>query len=626
MLGVQRIKTPVAWLEISRSLTDALSRSSMTTRRDLIVQIVDDTVEGHESMPIAWHVPVTSDIVLNASKIEGMSALRTTPASTVRELTTEWISRNGSYTGIDDGELIAESLGMDSPKAAMIRIRGVLAHEAAHSMWSHYLLDEWWSDPALSPEVKEIITQLDEIRIESMQIDRNDSFRLAMRLSSRMLLPTDEDIHKMRVRSGALDVKKIALNMVLSLGRRDQGMLLEYEVREIRYFAEDLLGFDRLESMREIWNEFCEIEDITAEHELAISLAEEWLALFEDEEEIELPGFLKMLLDLFGGLGEGAERQASNRKQWGTDEDMMPAGEAADAVFKPSKKCTDPECPICRGEEKPEDDEGHGFSRAQDKASYEHRKVRPAERAAASALAKRLERLSVRARSEIKVRSVAPPGRLKSRAALAQAADRSQGRATKAEPWQRTKRKHSDTPPLTVGIITDVSGSMGWAEDMVASTTWIVNKAVRHINGTTAAVTFGDRAEPVIGPGSKLSDRVTVRDADGGSEAFNEACAAVDGVLRLSDRNNGARILFVVCDGHLVAPGEMAAASKWVDKLVKSGCAVVWVNDDDASIMTRKYRGYPLLPKGARYVQASTADIGMVNKLADQVAKALESR
>lgn len=624
MLGDQRISTPTRWLHIASAMTDALSRSDMSTRSDLIVQVVDDTVKDHEKMPIAWHVPATSDIVLNAPKIEGMMALLTTPRTKVAEYADAYLLRHKAYTGIDDGELISEAWGMDAAKAAMVRIRGVLAHEAAHSMWSHYIMEPWWAE--LSPEIREVITMLDEIRIESMQIDRHDSFRLSMRTSARMLLPTPADIAELRSKAGMLDVPKMALNMILSLGRRDQGMLLEYEIREIRYFAEDLFGFDRLESMREIWNEFCEIEDLTEEQEYAVSLAEEWLALFEENEELELPGLLDMLMGLFGLAGEGAEKYAGNKEQWGTPEDMMPADETAESVFKEGK-CKDPDCPICKDADKKSDEVNHGFSRQNRSASYTHRNVTAKERAAASALAKRLERLSVRGRSEVKVRSVAPPGRLKSRAALTQAADRSQGRATRAEPWQRTKRKHNDTPPLTVGIMTDVSGSMGWAEDMVASTAWVINKAVRHINGTTAAVTFGDRAEPVLGPGSKLTDRVTVRSADGGSEAYNEANAALDGVLRLSDPNNGARILFVVSDGFLVAPGEMAAAAKWTDKLVKSGCAVIWVNRAERKVMDTKYGDeYTVLPKGARYVQANAADIGTVNKLADEVAKALETR
>lgn len=628
MLSELSVTTPVEWLPFASVLTDALDTGYMTTRNDIIVQIADG--ETAETQPIAWHIPMTSAIVLNATKIKDMDSLKHIGEDRQRELAERFIVKETIFgRAYQDGDLLEDNDYLDSEMRAILRIRGVLAHEAAHSMWSHYLLEPWWDKLCVdNPTAAHVIMQLDEVRIEALQADRSDDYRNALRLSARMLLPTKDTIDEMRDKTeeGRMNLFTVGLNLVLSLGRADQGVLLRYEVRELRWFAEDVLGYKRLRKMQDIWRDFAEIDDPNDDDgEGMIALAEEWIELFTDEngeqEELDLGGMLDLLADLFDKLGIDVEGFAKNKNEWGRPSDMMPSKETAEEIF--GKECSNPKCP-CHDSEKSDDEVSHGYTNTRP-GDRRTRKARPAEKTAATQLAKRLERLSVRARSEVKVRSVVPPGRLKARAAVQQSAARSQGRASNAEPWSRTKRTHNDSPPLTVGVATDVSGSMGWAEDLVASLSWIISKAVRHINGTSAAVVFGSRAEPILGPGDKLTDTVIVRSASDGSEAFNSACAALDGLLRLSDPNNGARILFVVTDGMLVAEGEMAAGAKWVEKFTKSGCVVIWVNRGSTR-PDYEYNGFPVLPKGAKQVSAETADIGTINRLADQVAKVLSSR
>lgn len=629
MIGSERIVTSTKWSGVSSALTSALASSSITTRDDILVQIVDEDTPNVDKMPIAWYVPATSDIVLNATKISGMndfSFAAMTPAA-LYDKAREFIGGTGYFVrSYEDGELLDERF-YDEIDRTFARIRGVLVHECGHTMWSHYLLDGWWREPR-DPRINQIITMLDEVRIEGLQADREDQYRMALRLSARMLLPGHEDVEEMRTAagSGMLDMFSVSLNMMLLLGRRDQGVLLDYEVRELRHLAEDLFGLDKVEHMRDIWNEFAEIDDLTREKEHAIALAQEWLDLVTDKdgenEQLTLAGLFDLLAEIFGSTAEAAERWAANDKQWGTVEDMLPSKEAAEKVFK-TKKCKRKDCPICRGEDH---ESSHGYTRT-DTGSFGSRLSRPAERQTASMLAKRLEKLSTPARTETKVRSKVPPGRLKSRAALQISAARSRGLMSSAEPWEHKRRKHHDSSKLTVGVMTDVSGSMRWAEDMVASFSWIVNKAVRHVNGTSAAVVFGSRAQPVLGPGDRLTDKVITRKADDGSEAANEAFAALDGLLNLTEPENGVRVLFVVSDGMLVDNGEMAAADKWVKKLTRSGCVVVWIsNEPQADMKTRTYRGYNCAPRGARYVQASSAGPSDVNRMIDEVVKALESK
>jgi cell division GTPase FtsZ len=103
-----------------------------------------------------------------------------------------------------------------------------------------------------------------------------------------------------------------------------------------------------------------------------------------------------------------------------------------------------------------------------------------------------------------------------------------------------------------------------------------VSHAGHRIGARFAAVTFGNHAEAVVKP-MELPSEVTVRAADGGSEAFDEAVAAIDGVLHLTSNRAGAKVLIVVTDGELVRPNEMAKAQKWLDKLRAGGTLVIQV-------------------------------------------------
>lgn len=600
MINSNSVRTPGHWLSVSSSMTGAISKSRMSTRDDLIVQVVDETVDGFDRMPIAWHVPATSDIVLNAAKIKGMHELT---KLSKRELDdycdTRLTGRYGSDKQI--GFSIDDSRYLGKVDKALTRVYGVLAHEAAHSKWSHFILEDWYVD--LDQKIKGVIDNLDEVRIESMQAEYLDTFRVAMRASSRMLLPTDEEIKKIADEKGNLHVPSFAATSALTLGRADRGILLDFEVAELRGLTEDIVGFGRLQEMRRVWSDFAEIDPDDAERDMP-KLAQEWLDLFpEEDESIELPGIIGMIIAASGAAGEAAEKWdglESDAKR--TPEDMADTDEESEAVFEIR---------------------GHGYSRGK-RGSTSKREPTSEEMAQSIKLAREFEKLQLRARSITKKTSAAPPGKLRTRAALVQSADRAAGRMTKAEPWQRVMRKHNDSPPLSVGVITDVSGSMRWAEELVAKFLYIVPRAVKHIGGKSAAAVFGERAEPILGVGDKVT-QVTVRKANDGSEAFNSACAAVVGQLRLDDPKNGARVLFVVTDGHLVAPGEMAAAAKWVENLNRLGCVVVWVTD------TRKgaeYSGFPCIPKGAKPIVTSARSYS--DKLAQQmiaeVKKAYMSR
>ena len=177
--------------------------------------------------------------------------------------------------------------------------------------------------------------------------------------------------------------------------------------------------------------------------------------------------------------------------------------------------------------------------------------------------------------------STLPPGRLRSRETVRAAAERAQGRMVTAQPWRGTVRRHTTARPLVVGIATDTSGSMRWAEDGVAEFAYVYANAGHRIGARTAAVTFGDHVHRIGRPG-EVMNHVVHKSASDSTEEFDKAMAALDGVLHLTAPGfNAARILLVVSDGALVKRGETDRAAEWLRRMDKAGTHVIWITDHE---------------------------------------------
>ncbi|HEY7033113.1 MAG TPA: hypothetical protein VH482_17370 [Thermomicrobiales bacterium] len=191
-------------------------------------------------------------------------------------------------------------------------------------------------------------------------------------------------------------------------------------------------------------------------------------------------------------------------------------------------------------------------------------------------VSKVLSDLSLPAISKVARPAVLPPGRLRSREAVRASAERAQGRMVSAEPWRGSVRRHSTARPLVVGIATDTSASMKWAEQTVADFAYVWTNAGHRIGARTAAVTFGDNVKSIARPGEILS---VVRGvpADDGTEECDLALAALDGVLHLAAPSYAARILIVVSDAYLVKYEEQEKVELWLRDFDRAGTHVLWV-------------------------------------------------
>lgn len=220
------------------------------------------------------------------------------------------------------------------------------------------------------------------------------------------------------------------------------------------------------------------------------------------------------------------------------------------------------------------------FGSADGKArSTELAKPGPVEHGEVIRTAKVLETMAIPAITKIPAHKIVPPGRLRSREAVRQSAERSRGALSTAKPWQSTKRTHSSVKPIVVGIATDVSGSMRWAESSVAQFAYVWTHAGQRVGARTASVTFGDRVERVAAPGEILT-AVPRRKANGGSEKADRALAALDGVLHLSHANNAAKLLVIVSDGMLVIPQETQRVIKRLETFKANGTQILWVSNN----------------------------------------------
>lgn len=216
----------------------------------------------------------------------------------------------------------------------------------------------------------------------------------------------------------------------------------------------------------------------------------------------------------------------------------------------------------------------------------EVRKPTGEERASAVRVARLLEKAKYRERSQVEINSEIPVGRLRSRAMVQKAAYKAIGVNAKVEPWRSTKRKHTDNPELNVGVMVDISGSMGSAMQPMATTAWVLSEAVRRVQGKASMVYYGSDVFATLKPGQHLED-VNVYTARDNTEKFDKAFKALDGSMNLL-HGSGARLLVVVSDGYYTYE-ERENAKKWLGSCKRNGVGVLWLAFEGSETSQLRY-------------------------------------
>ena len=466
------------------------------------------------------------------------------------------------------GDLQDRDTLFDWPKAA-----GAIFHEALHARYSRMDLPK--ANEALTPSEFAAFMSLEETRIEHLGVTNFPANRVFLRACALDIVLHDisENIEK------ADSIRSVANIAALVSARVDAGTIDADDAVGINSVVIDFLGADTFTKLQSVWRRFQAIENVINPLPL-YDLAREWDQILRDlakerGEDIDMPSDAQVMAAIIADIIKEIEdamdmidisvaddvQDQQQAEEWKQEADTRANAarqdrehkKVADEVFKKTAELN-----------------GHGSG----SSLREVRMPTAAERAAAVKIARMLEKAKYRERDEREIQSILPPGRLRTRAIVQNAAYKAQGSMTLAEPWRRTVRKHTDDPTLNIGVMVDISGSMGNAMQPMAVTAWAMSEAARRVQARAAMVYYGQDVFPTLKPGQHL-DQVNVYTAPDGTEKFDRAFKALDGGLNLL-HGSGARLLVVVSDG-CYTPQETERARHWVKECDKNGVAVLWL-------------------------------------------------
>jgi hypothetical protein len=531
--------SPTAWLRVGAELGDRLV--ALSGRQDLLVTCRPGTRSG---APAAYF-PGLAEIEFDS----------------------------GLFDPLQPHEIHPRILGDEDRYPAAW---GVFVHEAAHAAHS-----VWEQPPDADGRIVEAALLLEESRAEGAHLIRRPTDRTYLRTSARTLVMPDI------ARPTFQGIDQAASVAALILGRRDAGILDAAETKAVAKLCEDVLGADLLATLTGIWTAAhrCADHDATT----MLTHAQNWCdALDAAAPALPIPVDLTDLLsaavtivlddmaandaaDLAAQLNAKnavaaqSKAQAKSRAQQASQ--RRKAASTAKSVFNPRGTTVSPD----------------GTPRPSRNPITGTRKPTPAEQTAAAQLSRALRAAAYRERTEERTTSPTPPGRLNMGRALARDAQRAAGSIATAEPFTQTRRRSTPTPPLRVGIVVDVSGSMENACKPVASAAWIVARAaaLTDPDSRTATIAYDHDLTALTRPTHRAPDRVTTFKADGGNHNLGDAIDALDHVLEL-DRPGAGRLLVIVTDAHYFG-NETPDAVTRINRLTAAGCAVLQLTVEQES-------------------------------------------
>ncbi|OZM76579.1 VWA domain-containing protein [Pseudonocardia sp. MH-G8] len=547
--------TDPAWLALSAAMTDEVP--VIADRDDLLVTIAPGAGRGAP----ACFLPTLARIEVNGYHLGGVDPATVTP----------------------------HRLG---DRARYGPAWGLLVHECAHAAHS-----VWEPPPGAPPGAVAAAEELEESRIEAVQVARRPDDRRWLRASATHLI-LDESGLTDPTRTLGVSRADAGRAAALLLARVDAGILNACEVEPVARVVTDVLGEDTVTALREIWTAAHATPDDDAE--AMVDLGRRWCDALGVDPDAGIDTAHRTPDGAPGtgdGPGDGSGPAAGPSPMSGAISDALRridasvahepvpgAADGAPAAAPATGPAGDPAAGAAAARVfGPATDDGTGAVATTGAPGGGARDVIAGtraptadERRAARQVGRALDTAGVRDRVATRTTSALPPGRLRMRGALAADAQRAAGAMPTAEPFTRTTRRAVPTPPLRLGIACDVSSSMREFARPVTSAAWILAHAAAHtrVPATTATVAFGEAVHAITRPGA-VPDRVTRFRAPDGYEVIDEAIAALDGALGLS-ASGAARLLVVVSDG-IFCPTPRAAAQGRVDRLRAAGCGVLWL-------------------------------------------------
>lgn len=551
-LDTRKGETPREWLQVCSQIAEIVNKWS--DRNDIVVYAGSDAGAGHT----ACYIKSVSEIEINLPVAFGAWA------------TPEMV-----------GDLRDRDVQFDWASAT-----GVIYHESLHARYSN------WDNAVLEsmPEkVFRVFQMLDEGRIERLGVIAMPENQVFLRCSAMELALNGIAEY---TESDQNDIRAYAVLAGLALARVDAGVLKLIDVEKSFEKALSVLGQELFDKLRSIWYEFQRLSE--SQVETGKELAEKWVALLDEadpqpEGGCEFPGGESGDDEGESGKGKGKGRgKGTIIDDLGEDLDNSGTDVINDLNEQQTKEQNQKELDNRTRESKQKTQSRKSASEVfttttgagesgSSSSLIEQRSPKGTERASAVRLAQMLEKAKYRERSITETKSVLPAGRLKTSVAIQNLAMKSKGMTSQLPAWRQTKRKHNDDPTLTIGVMVDVSGSMGAAMESMATTAWVLSEAGRRIQARTAMVNFGSGVFPTLKLGQKL-EQVSVWTASDGTELFGKAFEALDGHLNLI-YGEGVRLLVVVSDGHYTGQ-ETRNAKDFIKLCSQNGVAVLFLSPD----------------------------------------------
>jgi hypothetical protein len=566
------------------------------------------------------------------------------------ELANEWANRSDLVAYVDSSASIDEGVAaLFNPQSAEIEVNtkiafgplatpemvgdirkrnvqfsypiatGAIFHEAMHARFTKWDLRHAIEN--LTANEYKALHMLEEGRIERLGVEAHPKFRNFLRASAIGIAIGDVKAENFE----GSTMRFLAQSMALILARVDAGVLEETDAENFRAEIVKSLGEDVVREFRQVWLEFQLLTQ--TESEQAYELARKWEALIQEHKQDEdedgegegegagnprYDGIVEAIMDaLKEDEGNTALAVGDELSDQQTSEDYQEQAKARSATAKSEARDKN-------NADKTFVSTGPGAGAKTSSKLRERRAPNSAERTAAVKLGGLLDKAKYRDRVEIRGTAVTPPGRLRTRALIQNRAMKENGVHATVEPWRRTVRKNTEDPTLKVGVLVDISGSMGSAMEPMASTAWVLSEAVRRIQGRAAMVYYGESVFATLKPGQHL-DQVTVYTAPDGTEKFDEAASALNGAMNLTG-GVGARLMVVVSDGIYTDP-QTAKAKEWVKRMTDNGVGVVWLTENGSSQYAYYGTGASHICKGtsAELVLVDGMD---VTKATDLIGKA----
>jgi uncharacterized protein with von Willebrand factor type A (vWA) domain len=484
---------------------------------------------------------------------------------------------------------------------------GVIYHEALHARFSGWNFDTLMELFEKNDKVRSAFWLLEESRIESKGVLLMPENALFLRCSALGLSVNGADDYVKNVNT----TEAIANLAGLTLARVSGDVLDEFDVAGIQGQIIEVLGEDTLSKLRSIWVEFQELHATDfVNHKRGVELAKEWVEAIDERsiERGETPTAPKIIVCALPSEGEGEGEGSGSGVALGEGEGKGSGSipqEVQDLLDKLAEQVSDTavdtqdeladqqtkeqEAKLVKSKQKETarqeknkesatkvfSTSSGGTGSGSSSRIQEVRQPRSDERIGAVQLAKALEKAKYVERSITTLSSEVPKGKLRPRALVQKRALESKGVRSDLPTWRYKTRKHNDDPTLTIGVMVDVSGSMGTAMNPMASIAWILSEAGHRVQAKTAMVYYGSGVFPTLKVGQRLAE-VNVYSAPDGTEEFGQAYSALDGTLNLV-AGEGVRMLVIVSDGNY-RPDQDKEVEKALKECQRNGVAVLWIS------------------------------------------------